>query len=112
MRKRTGRNTGNAPANDEFARHTNILLEKMDATVKTVTEQYGGIIKRVDSMADDVNELKSDMSVVKPAVEQLVKDMKEVKSELSSVKFAVMDVADASKDHEKRIEKLEEKVRA
>jgi methyl-accepting chemotaxis protein len=112
MRKRTGKNTGNNPANDEFARHTNVLLEKMDATVKTVTEQYGGIIKRIDTMADDVTELKVGMSIVRPAVEQLVKDMKEVKSELSSVKFAVMDVADTSKDHEKRIEKVEEKVRA
>jgi len=110
MKKGAGKNTRNTSVNDEFARHTNILLEKMDAKVKTVTEQYSGIIKKTDSMTDDVNELKTDMSIVKPVIEQLAKDMKEVKSEVSSVKFAVMDVANNKKDHKKRIEKLEEKV--
>ena len=112
MKKKAKKNTGNAPANDEFARHTNILLEKMDAAAKTVTEQYSGIVKKMDSMAIDISDLKTDMSIVKPAVEQLSKDMKEVKSELSSVKFAVMDVSKTTKDHDKRIEKLEEKVHA
>ncbi|MFH1996662.1 MAG: hypothetical protein ABIJ27_06655 [Candidatus Omnitrophota bacterium] len=112
MKKKAKKNTSNTPANDEFARHTNILLEKMDATVETVTEQYSGVIKKIDSIASDVSELKSDMSIVKPAVEQLGKDMKEVKSELSSVKFAVMDMSKTTKDHGKRIEKIEEKIHA
>ena len=75
-------------------------------------------------MVNDISDLKADMSIVKPAVErnckdsqelrtdmvELKKDMKEVKSELSYVKFAVMDMSKTSKDREKRIEKIEEKV--
>lgn len=94
----------------EFEHFTKILMEKMDFTVKTVTEQYGSIVKKIDGVASDVNGLKEDMAIVKPAVEVLGKDMKEVKSELHSAKMAVMTVSHESGDHEKRIKKLEEKV--
>ena len=93
-----------------FERHTNILIEKMDSNVKTVTEQYSGLAKQISEVKSDVNDLKEDMAIVKPAVERQGKDLREIKSELHSVKMAMMDVGHAAKDHDKRIAKLEEKV--
>jgi len=108
--KKNGKKSIPAGNNEEFEHFTRILMEKMDSTVKTVTEQYGGIIKKIDNVANDVNDLKEDMAIVKPAVEILSKDMKEVKLELHSVKMAVMNVSHEVGDHEKRIKKVEEKV--
>ena len=106
-----------AGSKEEFEHFTKILMEKMDSTVKTVTEQYGSIIKKIDNVASDVSDLKEDMAIVKPVVEQnskdiqeLKRDMKEVKSELHSVKMAVMTVSHEVGNHEKRIKKVEEKV--
>ena len=99
-----------AGSKEEFEHFTKILMEKMDSTVKIVTEQYGGISKKIDNVASDVSDLKEDMAIVKPAVETLIRDMKEVKSELHSVKMAVMGVSHEVDDHEKRIKKVEEKV--
>lgn len=93
-----------------FERHTNMLIEKMDSNVKTVTEQYSGLAKQISEVKSDVNDLKKDMAIVKPAVERQGKDLKEIRSELHSVKMAVMDVGHVTKDHGKRITKLEEKV--
>ena len=106
-----------AEIKEEFKRHTNILLEKMDTTVKTVTEQYGNLTKQVSGVKNDVEELKNDMAIIKPAVEanskdiqELKKDVKEIKSELHSMNMALMETGHETKDHEKRIKKLEEKV--
>ena len=99
-----------AGSKEELEHFTKILMEKMDSTVKTVTEQYGSTSKKIDNVANDVSDLKEDMAIVKPAVETLIKDMKEVKSELHSVKMAVMAVSHEVGDHEKRIKKVEEKV--
>jgi len=108
--KKNGKKNIPAGNKDEFERFTKILLEKMDSTVKTVTEQYGGIVKKIDNVANDVNDLKDDMAIVKPAVEMLGRDIKEIKSELHSVKMAVMTVSHEIGGHEKRIKKVEEKV--
>lgn len=107
--KKNGKNIP-AGSKEEFEHFAKILMEKMDSTVKTVTEQYGSIVKKIDNVASDVNDLKDDMAIVKPAVEALSKDMKEVKSELHSVKMAVMTVSHEVGNHEKRIKKVEEKV--
>ena len=108
--KKDGKKNMPAGSKEEFERFTKILMEKMDATVKTVTEQYGSIVKKIDNVADDVNNLKEDVAIMKPSVEVLVKDVKEIKSELHSVKMAVMTVGHEVGDHEKRIKKVEEKV--
>ena len=93
-----------------FERHTNILMEKMDSTVKTVTEQYSGLVKQVSGVKSDVNEFKNDMAIIKPAVAANSKDLKEIKSELRSMNMALMETSHETKDHEKRIKKIEEKV--
>ncbi len=108
--KKNGKKNVPAGSKEEFEHFTKILMEKMDSTVKTVTEQYGSIIKKIDNVASDVDDLKGDMAIVKPAVEMLGKDVKEIKSELHSVKMAVMTVSHEVGDHEKRIKKVEEKV--
>jgi len=116
---------------DEFKRHTNILMEKMDSTVKTVTEQYSGIAEQMSEIKSDVKELKNDIAIVKPVVERnskdiqelkkdvhvlkndvqgLKTDMREVKSELHSMNMALMETSHETKDHGKRIKKIEEKV--
>jgi len=110
--KKNGKKDVPSGSRPEFEHFSKILMEKMDSTVKTVTEQYGGLVKKIDKIGDDVNELKNDMAIVKPAVEAhsrdiqelktdmsglktdlggLKKDMSEVKSELHSVNMAVMD---------------------
>ncbi|MDP2929796.1 MAG: hypothetical protein Q8O01_07045 [Candidatus Omnitrophota bacterium] len=102
---------------EEVEHFAKILMEKMDSTVKTVTEQYGGIIKKIDSMSSDVSDLKEDIAIMKPALErnckdvqELKQDMREVKSELKSVKMIVVNISHETNDHEKRIKKVEEKV--
>ena len=69
----------NAPSEskEEFERFANILMEKMDSTVKTVTEQYGSLIKKIDNIGSDVVDLKEDMVIVKSAFEMHSKDLKE-----------------------------------
>jgi len=124
----TKKNSENSGIKEEFARHTNVLMEKMDSTVKTVAEQFGGVIKKIDKLTDNVVGLKNDMTIIKPAVEQHSRDLKEIKSELfstksevSSIKMAVVDnshrldkiekkLGSNLDNHEKRIEKIEEKV--
>ena len=95
---------------EDLERFSKVLMEKMDSTVKTVTEQYSSIIKKIDSVGSDVVDLKEDMTIVKPAVEMHSKDLKEIKLELHFVKMAVMDVSREINGHEKRIKKVEEKV--
>ena len=63
-----------------FERHTNILIEKMDSNVKTVTEQYSGLAKQISEVKSDVNDLKEDMAIVKPPVEVFGNDVKKIKS--------------------------------
>ena len=109
MKKNDKKNTP-SENKEEFEHFTKVLMEKMDSTVKTVTEQYGSLIKKIDNIGSDVVDLKEDMSIVKPAVEMHGKDLKEIKSELHYVKMAVMDVSREMKDHEKRIKRVEEKV--
>ena len=136
MKKNAKKNDTNgnniiAEIDKRFERHTNILMEKMDSTVKTVTEQYSGIAKQMSEIKSDVKELKEDMAIVKPVVERNSKDiqelkkdvhvlkndvqeiktdMREVKSELHSMNMALMETSHETKDHGKRIKKVEEKV--
>ena len=108
------------PGSKEESEHfAKILMEKMDSTVKTVTEQYGGLVKKIDSIGRDVSDLKEDMAIVKPALERNCKDMvevkndlQEVKSELNSVKMIVVNISHEIKDYDRRIKKVEEKVLA
>ena len=99
-----------AEIDKRFERHTNVLMEKMDSTVKTATEQYSSLAKQMSEVKSDVNELKNDTAIIKPAVEVNSKDLKEIKSELHSMNMALMETSHETKNHEKRIKKIEEKV--
>ena len=77
---------------EEFKRHTNVLMEEMKSTVKTVTEQHSQVIGKIDGLRGDVDELKSDMAIVKPAVEKLARDQKEMQSDIKGIKSELGEV--------------------
>jgi len=136
--KKNGKKDMLSGSKEESEHFAKILMEKMDSTVKTVTEQYGGLVKKIDSISSDVSDLKEDMAIMKPALErnckdmlevksdmqevkkdmrevkndmrEVKKDMREVKSEVHSVKMVVTAISRETNDHEKRIKRVEEKV--
>lgn len=109
---------------EEFKRHTTALMEHVTKEVKVVAEGHGILVKKIDKIKSDIGELKEDMAIVKPVVErnskdiqelktdvqEVKKDIREVKSELHSMNMAIMETSHETKDHEKRIKKIEEKV--
>lgn len=96
---------------DEFKRHTNVLIEEMRSTVKTVTEQHSDLVKKLDKMGRDIDDLKSDMAIVRPAIKAHTDQLREIRSELETVKIAIKDVdarlVSTLADYEKRLRKLE-----
>lgn len=109
-KKDTNNNDLIAEIEKRFEHHTNILMEKMDSNVKTVTEQYGGLAKQVSELKNDIKEIKDDIAIVKPAVEAHSKDLKEIKSELHSMNMALMETSHDTTDLKKRVKRVEEKV--
>jgi len=95
---------------EEFKRHTNVLMEQMKHEVKTVAEGHSILVKKLDKVESEIGELKNDMAIIKPIVAANSKDLKEIKSELHSMNMALMETSHETKDHEKRITKIEEKV--
>jgi len=129
--KKNGKKEIPSGSKGEFEHFSRILMEKMDSTVKTVTEQYGGLITKIDSVSSDVSDIKEDIAIMKPALErnckdimelkkdmqevkkdtlELKKDMREVRSDLHSVKTIVTAISHEANGHEKRIKRVEEKV--
>lgn len=103
---------------EEFKRHTHVLMEKMESTVKTVTEQHSSAVKKLDELKNDVDGLKYDSAIIKPAVEKHSKDINEVKSEINTMQSVIkeLDVKTdriehkldtVTTDHEGRLRKLE-----
>ena len=108
-----------AEIDKRFERHTNVLMEQMKHEVKTVAEGHSILVKKLDKVEseigevkNDLQEVKKDMVEVKDDLQVLKKDMREVKSELGSVKMVVVNISHETKDYEKRIKKVEEKVLA
>jgi len=102
---------------EEFKRHTNILMEQMRHEVKTVAEGHSILVKKVDEVKSDLSEVKTDLNAVKSDVDkvksdisELKTDVREIKSEFHSMSMALMETSHETKDHEKRIKKLEERV--
>ena len=124
MKKNANKNDMISEIKDEFKRHTTALMEHMTKEVKIVAEGHGILVKKIDKIESelgevkkDVHELKNDMAIMKPIVvannKELAansKDLKEIKSELHSMNMAIMETSHETKDHEKRIKKIEEKV--
>lgn len=96
---------------ERFKRHTNVLMEEMRSTVKTVAEQYSDLIKKLEKIGGDLDILKSEMQILSPAVRTHASQLKEIRSEWETVKLAIKDVdqrlAPVLADHEKRLKELE-----
>ena len=113
-----------AEIDKRFERHANILMEHMTKEIKIVAEGHGILVRKIDKIESDVVELKTDVHLLKTDVhllktdvhvlktdmKEVKKDMREVKSELHYMNMALMDTSHETKDHEKRIKKIEEKV--
>ncbi|MFH1593636.1 MAG: hypothetical protein ABID09_02940 [Candidatus Omnitrophota bacterium] len=109
---------------EEFKRQTTALMEHMTKEVKIVAEGHGILVKKIDNieselsgvkndingLKNDVHGLKNDMAIIKPIVAANSKDLKEIRSELHFMNMALMETSHETKDHEKRIKKLEDKV--
>ena len=86
-----------------FERHTNILMEQMKHEVKTVAEGHGFIIRKLEEHDERFDKIDAKL------VEHDKKFVK-IGSELQSISAALMETSHETKDHEKRIKKLEEKI--
>lgn len=105
------------------ARETRVLLEDIRQQVQTVAEGHGAIIRKLDEHdgrfdAHDGRFDKIDLKLIEHDEKfakidsKLVEHDKKfarVESELQSISMAVMDIGNITKDHEKRVKKLEEK---
>jgi outer membrane murein-binding lipoprotein Lpp len=95
------------------ARRTNILLEEMRTDIKRIAENQDANndkIAKIDGIASDLSELKSEVAVIKLTVTNNSKEIKGLKSEVETIKMAVMDDSRETKQHGQRITKLEEKI--
>ena len=92
-------------------RETRVLLEEMNQGIKTVGEQHGGIVKRLDNIESKLGQHDQELQIIKSVVQSN-------NSELKSVKLAVKDADDRTQriekkldtvttDYEHRLQKLE-----
>ena len=105
-------------------RRTNVLLEEMRSDIKRIAENQAASndkVAKIDGIASDLSELKSEVGIIKLTVMNNGKEIKELKSEVGTIKMAVMDNSREIKqlkdkvdkvitNHDHRIAKLEEKV--
>jgi len=130
-RRKTARKTKHTPEYDS-RRETRVLLEEMNKGIKTIAEQHGGVVKRLDKMDENIRKNDSVRFKLEWGIESLhsrvgTLDTKSdrIENELKAIKTAVMEVnkdvkknANASEemkekldtviaDHENRLKKLE-----
>ena len=101
----------------DLERETRVLLEEIRHEVKTVAEGHGVIVSKLDDIDNMLRKNESDHFKIEMDVESIKSktgtiDIKldRIERELETVKNAVMDTSNVTKDHEKRIKKVEEKV--
>ena len=104
--------------NHDSQRETRILLEQIRSEVKTVAEQYGEIVKRLDRIDNKLEEhnsilfkLEMGLETVKSRVGTIDTKADRIERELESVKLAIKDVdariGEKITEHENRLLKLE-----
>ena len=92
-------------------RETRVLLEEMNQGIKTIGEQHGSIVKRLDNIESKFSQHDQESQIIKSVVQTN-------SSELKSVKLAIKDIDDRTQriekkldvvttDHEQRLQKLE-----
>ncbi|MFH1996703.1 MAG: hypothetical protein ABIJ27_06865 [Candidatus Omnitrophota bacterium] len=104
---------------EEFKRHTGVLMEQMREEVKTAAEGHSAIVLKLDGVDNrlskiESNSFKNEMNIesIKSKAGTIDTKVDRIERDLNTVKNAVLDMRKTTKDHEKRVEKLEEKVHA
>ena len=88
---------------DDSSLETRILLEEMNKGIKTIGEQHGTIIKRLDTIDSKLSQHDEELQIIKAVVHAN-------SSELKSVKTAVMEVDTKVSKLDTHAEKLEGRV--
>lgn len=88
-------------------RETRVLLEHIRSDVRTLSEQHGDIVKKLDNIESDVTTLKEGVSVIKLVLQDHTKDIQELKKGQLQIENTIKGVMS---DHETRITKLEDKL--
>lgn len=105
-----------AEIKEEFKHHTNILMEQMRHEVKTVAEGHGVIIRKLEKHDEKFEQIEHKLedhdrkfAKIESDIVEVKTDLHAIKSELHSMSMALMETSHETKDHEKRVKKLEEK---
>ncbi len=109
---------------EDLEQRTRVLLEEIRHELKTVAEGHGMLAKKLDDHDEKLSEisdvvrkmdthyfkLQMDTEAVKSQTGTIDIKIDRIERELGTVKNAVMDMSHATKDLEKRVKKVEEKV--
>ena len=93
-----------------FERHTNILMEQMQHEVKTVAEGHAAIMRKLEHHDGKFGDMDNRFDKIDAKLIEHDKKFVKIELELQSISVALMETGHETKDHEKRIKKLEEKV--
>ncbi|MFH1777527.1 MAG: hypothetical protein ABH952_08235, partial [Candidatus Omnitrophota bacterium] len=85
---------------EEIKRHNKVLMEHMEKQVKTVAEQYGSMMNKLEDHDEKFERIGSELETVKMAVLENSRKIDRVEKKLDT------NIA----NHKKRITKIEEKV--
>ncbi len=72
-------------------RETRVLLKEMNQGIKTIGEQQGSIVKKLEEHDGRFDKMESEINIVKSEVNIVKSEVNTLKSEVNSVKMAVMD---------------------
>ncbi|MFH1777029.1 MAG: hypothetical protein ABH952_05665 [Candidatus Omnitrophota bacterium] len=106
---------------DEIKRHNKVLMEHMEKQVKTVAEQYGSIMNKLEDHDEKFERMGSELETVKMAVIENSANIKVLKMDTAKLKAGQETIKARQErmeqkldnnlaNHEKRITKIEEKV--
>jgi len=73
-------------------RETRVLLEEMNKGIKTIGEQHGTIVKRLDNIEPNLGQRDQELQIIKTTAHTIKATVHANASELNSVKMAVMEV--------------------
>ncbi len=98
-------------------RETGVLLEEIRKEVKIIAEGHSALSEKLGEVDTVVRKIDSnyfklymDTEAIKSQTGAIDIKIDRIERELGTVKNAVMDISNVTKDHDKRITKLEEKV--
>ena len=91
-------------------RETGVLLEQIGSNVEKIAEQVASNTTKLAKL-DEIDGIKSDLSLVKMAVMENSRDTKKIESKVDKLESGQTEIKQkldtVTEDHEKRIQKLE-----